>query len=82
MEKARGMSWREMCGRHGEWGRDAVLHVAVRYGGYRLPEVVAKVPGLKYAAAAQGITRFRERLEHDRPLARVVIKLGKQLSKI
>jgi REP element-mobilizing transposase RayT len=82
MEKARGMSWPEMCRRHGDWGRDAVLYVAVHYGGYRLVEAVALVPGLKYAAAAQGITRFRQRLKADREAARVVAAARDQLSKI
>ena len=82
MEKARGTKWPEMCERHGEWGRDAVLYVAVHYGGYRLAEAAALSPGLKYAAAAQAITRFRQRLKTDREATRVVAAVRAQLSKI
>ena len=71
-----------MCERHGEWGRDAVLYVAVHYGGYRLAEAAALSPGLKYAAAAQAITRFRQRLKTDREATRVVAAVRAQLSKI
>ena len=63
MEKARGKSWEKMCGEYGDRGRDAVLYLAVRYGGYRLAKVLPWLPGLKYAAAAQGVTRFRQRLK-------------------
>ena len=82
MEKARGKKWKEMCGRYGEWGRDAVLYVAVRYGGYRLAEAITQVPGLKYSAAAQGITRFRQRLKRDRQAIQVVAEIGEKLSKV
>ena len=68
--------------RYGEWGRDAVLHLAVRYGGYRLAEAVEKVPGLRYAAGAQGMTRFRDRLEKDKQMEQAMADIRKQLSKI
>lgn len=82
MEKARGKSWEKMCGEYGDWGRDAVLYLAVRYGGYRLEEVLPWLAGLKYAAAAQGVTRFRQRLKEDREAIRVVDKIRKRLSKV
>ena len=48
-----------MLTRRGDWGRDATVYVAVRYGGYRLAELMKHLPGLKYQAAAQGMRRFQ-----------------------
>jgi hypothetical protein len=53
-EESRGEAWAEWSKRHGDWGRDAVMHVAVHHGGLRLAEVVQHV-GLKYQAAAQAV---------------------------
>ena len=43
--------------------------MATRHLGWRLVEVVREVPGLKYAAAAQGIRRFWRRAEEGTDLA-------------
>jgi hypothetical protein len=56
-----GWEWREVILRHGDWGRDGLLAVAMRHLGWRLGEVVGKGPGVSYAAAAQGIRRFWKR---------------------
>jgi REP element-mobilizing transposase RayT len=60
-EELLGRTWKEMLTRRGDWGRDATIYVAVRYGGYRLPEVIKQLPGLKYQAAAQGVRRFQRK---------------------
>jgi hypothetical protein len=79
-EKIRGESWAKWAERHGDWGRDGAIYVAVRYGGLRLAEVVGEV-GLKYQAAAQGIKRFARMLaENDQQRRRFVAKLKLQLS--
>ena len=57
-ERTLGRPWTEMIGAYGDWGRDGLLAVATRHLGWRLAEVVREVPGLSYAAAAQGIRRF------------------------
>ena len=57
-ESILGGKWAEMTARYGDWGRDGTMAVATRHLGWRLVEVVKQIPGLKYAAAAQGIRRF------------------------
>jgi len=61
-EKLRGQPWQEMLEVRGEWGRDR-MHVAVRYGGYRLVEVVRAIEGMEYQAAAQAVRRFQARMQ-------------------
>jgi putative transposase len=79
-EHALGRKWSDMVSTHGDWGRDGVLYVATRYGGYRLVEVVGEVPGLRYQAAAQGVRRFSRGLTNDPARERFVRKLRKKLS--
>jgi REP element-mobilizing transposase RayT len=81
-EQLLGRKWPEMLNSHGDWGRDAVVHVATRYGGYRLAEILRVLPGVKYQAAAQGVRRFLTGLKQDTAKARLVDKLRKQLSTI
>jgi hypothetical protein len=75
-----GRKWAEMTAAHGDWGRDGVLYVATRYGGYRLAELLGELPELKYQAAAQGVRRFRLGLKADSAKERFVTRLKKQLS--
>jgi len=79
-EKLRGEPWERWAERHGDWGRDAVMYVAVRHGGLRLAEVVQQV-GLKYQAAAQAVKRFGGALGEDLDRKRFVSRL-KHLSTI
>jgi hypothetical protein len=79
-ERELGRKWGEMAAAHGDWGRDGVLYVATRHGGYRLAELLGELPGLKYQAAAQGVRRFRHGLRDDRAKERFVNRLKKQLS--
>jgi hypothetical protein len=74
-EVALGRGWSEMIDTHGDWGRDGLHYVATRYGGYRLAELVGKVKGLKYQAAAQGVRRFRQGLAEDAARRRFVSRL-------
>jgi len=78
-EKIKGGAWRDWAERHGDWGRDAAMYVAVRHGRMRLAEVVREV-GVKYQAAAQGVKRFGVLLATDPERQRFVAKLQKQLS--
>jgi REP element-mobilizing transposase RayT len=57
VERTRGMRWEAMLVRHGDWGRDGAVYYAVRRGGWRLAEVVGRVPGLSYGAAAYPLPR-------------------------
>ena len=80
-EKLRGERWEQWAERHGDWGRDAVMYVAVRYGGLRLAEVVREV-GMRYQAAAQAAKRFGQALAGDPRRKRFVSKLQHELSTI
>ena len=75
-----GRPWSELLSAHGDWGRDGAMFYAVRYGGQRLAEVVAQVPGLKYPAAAQAVKRFGLALEKEGTRRRWVAELRRQLS--
>ena len=57
-ERILGRPWREICERHGDWGRDAVVAVASRHLGWRLVEVAAELSGVRYDTLAQGVRRF------------------------
>jgi putative transposase len=81
-EKARGGKWKDWAERHGDWGRDGTMHVAVRHGGLRLAEVVGQMEGLQYQAAAQAVKRFGEALAEDPERRQFVRKLRRHLSNI
>ena len=80
-ESVLGTSWKEMCGRHGDWGRDGVVAVAARHLGWRLVELVGKVPGVNYASLDQGQRRFwrkvADRAEMGKFVARMLAKCKK-----
>ena len=80
-EAIRGEVWAEWSERHGDWGRDAVMYVAVHHGGLRLAEVVRQV-GLKYQAAAQAVKRYGQALANNPARKRFVAKLRTALSSI
>lgn len=80
-EQTRGEAWDRWAERHGDWGRDGVMYVAVRHGGMRLAEVVRHV-GLKYQAAAQAVKRFAQTLADDPERKRFVASLRSELSTI
>ena len=75
-----GRKWREPILWHGDCGRDGLLAVATRHLGRRLSEVVARAPGVSYAAAAQGIRRFWKRAPNNAEMQAFVAGLLDQLS--
>ena len=79
-EGIRGKKWEEMREVYGDWTRDALMSVAVREGGLRLPEVLRQVPGLSYNAAAQAIRRVRERSKSHKDLAQFMRKLESKIA--
>lgn len=79
-EAVLGRPWKTMVEAHGDWGRDGVMFVAVRFARYRLPEVVREIPGVRYGAAAQAVQRFAKSLESDSEKSRFVKRLRRQLS--
>jgi putative transposase len=64
-ERVRGRKWEDWAERHGDWGRDGAIYIAVRHGGLRLAEVVRRMEGLKYQAAAQAVKRFGRAMTED-----------------
>ncbi len=81
-EKIRRSRWEDWADRPGDWGRDGAMHVAVRYGGLRLTEVVRAVEGLRYQAAAQAVKRFSATLGQDAARQKFVSQLRRHLSLI
>ena len=79
-ERIRGAAWKEWAERHGDWGREAAMHVAVRHGGVRLAEVVQGLKGLRYQAAAQALKRFAAVLDQDIVRQKFVLQMRRQLS--
>jgi len=65
-ERLLGRTWETMLTRRGDWGRDGTVYVAVRYGGYRLGELLKHLPGLKYQAVAQGMGRFQRKWSKEK----------------
>jgi len=49
-----GLEWQKMLVRHGDKTRDAVVNVAVRFGGWRLWELVGRISELKYGGGSKG----------------------------
>ena len=79
-KRVRGAAWKEWAERHGDWGREAAMHVAVRHGGLRLAQVVKELKGLRYQAAAQAMKRFAAVLDQDAARQKFVLQLRRQLS--
>ena len=63
-----------------DWGRDGTMYVAVRYGGYRLAEVVSLMGEIKYAAAAQAVRRFARSAETNGTKRRYVAAMKRHLA--
>ena len=59
----------ETSERCGDWGRAGTMAVATGKPGWRLVDVVRAVGGIGYAAAAQGVRRFRGQAEQRPELA-------------
>jgi hypothetical protein len=58
------------------------MAVAVRHLGWRLVEVVSALPGVSYAAAAQGVRRFWQRAETDPVRSRFARRLQAEMSNV
>lgn len=80
VEQVLGRPWQEMMKSYGDWGRDGAIHVAVRYGGYRLAEVVAELGGIEYGTAAQGVRRFERRTQKEKSLQQFVLRMRRELA--
>jgi hypothetical protein len=81
-EKLLGQPWEAQLTTHGNWGRDGVLFVAVRYGRHRLPELLKHLPGVRYSAAAQAIQRFGRLVKDDANRSRFVARFRGEIDKM
>jgi len=72
MEKIKGEKWESFKDRKGDTGRDIVMWVARRHGGYKLRELAEHAGDVDYTAISMALKRFAERMASDRNLCRLV----------
>ncbi len=77
-QTVRGGERDDWAERYGDWSLDTAMHVAVRQGGLRLAEVVRKMDGLRYQAAAQVVKRFAQAMNEDSERRRFAERLQRQ----
>jgi hypothetical protein len=77
-----GKPWDDLLTAYGSWGRDGVMYVLVRHGGYRLPELLGQMPGVRYNAAAQAIKRFGKSAEQDLARTEFIQRYRQQLAQM
>ena len=65
LEQAKGESWEQFSGRHGDWGRDAAFWLGRRQGRLSLVQLANRAGGMDYAAVGQAISRFEKRLQAE-----------------
>jgi REP element-mobilizing transposase RayT len=78
-ESLLGRKWTEMLDTYGDWGRDGTIYVAIRYGGYRLAEIVAQLNQLKYQAGVQAVRRFEATMSESKEKRDFVKSMRRQL---
>ena len=78
VEKVRGERWEQFRDRHGDCGRDLVLHLGRKKGGLGI-RTLAEAAGIEYMSAATAIRRFSERAEKDRALRELMEQVGRQM---
>jgi REP element-mobilizing transposase RayT len=79
VEKQRGEPWAKFRDRHGDWGRDAVLHLARKRCGLTLRELGELAGGMDYRSVASALAWFERRLREDAALAKRIEKLSRDL---
>jgi hypothetical protein len=82
MEQARGQKWKDLCQRYGDWGRDAALWLGRKRGRLTLRQLGELAGGVDYAAVAQAVSRFGQRLERQRQLRQTLARIENELSKV
>ena len=75
VEAVRREKWEAFQERHGDWGREMVLHLGRRECGLTLKELGTAVGGTDYAAVSVAIKRFEQRLARDDKLRRMADKI-------
>jgi hypothetical protein len=82
VEQAKGEKWTQFRERRGDWGREAVLWLGRRQGRLRLRELGGLAGGMDYAAVAQAVRRFGQRVERDEQLRGEIKRMETTLSNV
>ena len=81
LEQAKGESWNDFAGRHGDWGRDAALWLGRRAGRLRLAELGRLVGNMDYAVVSKAVARLEQRMRTDPQLRAQLASVQLRLSK-
>ena len=68
VERVKAERWEQFRDRYGDWGRDMVLYLGRRHGGFSLAELGQAVGGLDYMSVSLAIHRLGRRLQKDAAL--------------
>lgn len=79
VERLKGEAWGEFRNRHGDWGRDAALWLGRRAGRLSLAELGRLAGEVDYAAVAQALTRFGQRMERTPELRQHLTQIQNQM---
>ena len=78
VERVKREKWRTFRDRHGDWGRDLVLHLGRKHGGLPLRDL-GQATGMGGTAVSMAVKRTRARMETDAALAAALKSCQKQL---
>jgi hypothetical protein len=79
VEELRGLAWKQMRGKRGDWGRDLVWYVGRKLGGMSLKTLGEQAGGSDYATVSAAIKRMERRLQKDSALSDSVRGLRNRL---
>jgi chromosomal replication initiation ATPase DnaA len=82
VERIRGELWSEFRERHGDKGRDLVLHLAQQRTGLTLRELGSACGDLSMATVSEGIRRFKRDLQNFPKTRAELRKVEKELMNI
>ncbi len=82
IEQVKGQKWEQFCQTYGDWGRGAAPWLGRKRGGLTLTRLGQLAGGVDYAAVAQAVTRFEQRLERQRALRESLAQIDHELSKV
>jgi chromosomal replication initiation ATPase DnaA len=69
VEELRGLAWKQMRGKRGDWGRDLVWYVGRKLGGMSLKTLGEQAGGSDYATVSAAVKRMERRLQKDSALS-------------
>jgi len=81
VEAVKAQPWQRWRDQHGDWGRDAVLHLGRQRCGLTLRELGEAVGGLDYRSVGSALSAFERRRQSDRRLRQWLRQCELQLQK-